>query len=96
MPALRCPVCKAENSAGPLCRRCKADLAVLWELETHRERLLAAARQAAGRGEWRTFLTLVEQAVTLREDEETTRLLLAGLVLNGDYHGACGLARGLS
>ena len=30
---IRCPVCKAENSQGPTCRRCKADLSLLFRLE---------------------------------------------------------------
>jgi hypothetical protein len=40
-----CPVCKAENTQGPACRRCKADLSLLWSLESRREALLNAARQ---------------------------------------------------
>ena len=36
--ALRCPVCKAENAQGPNCRRCKADLSLLFALEDRRAR----------------------------------------------------------
>jgi len=42
---MRCPVCKADNSQGPACRRCKADLFLLRALEEKREKLLTAARQ---------------------------------------------------
>lgn len=41
---MQCPVCKADNSQGPACRRCKADLSLLWELEVRREELLNSAR----------------------------------------------------
>ncbi len=45
MATMVCPVCKAENAAGPACRRCKADLSLLFQLEEQRERTLAAARR---------------------------------------------------
>jgi hypothetical protein len=46
---MRCPVCKAENDQGPACRRCKADLALLWAVEARREALLISARQRLAR-----------------------------------------------
>ena len=33
---MRCPVCKADNALDPACRRCKADLALLVQVETQR------------------------------------------------------------
>ena len=33
---MQCPVCKADNAQGPLCRRCKADLSLLFRLEARR------------------------------------------------------------
>jgi hypothetical protein len=41
---MRCPVCKAENVREQTCRRCKAELSLLWEVEAQREALLASAR----------------------------------------------------
>lgn len=33
---MRCPVCRAENDRGPNCRRCRADLSLLFALEKQR------------------------------------------------------------
>ncbi len=46
---MRCPVCKAE-APGPQCRRCKADLAVLFDLESARRAQLEAAREHLAQG----------------------------------------------
>jgi hypothetical protein len=78
MSVLRCPVCKADNTQGPTCRRCKAELALLFELEAARQRLLAKARDLALAGRWGEFLERVLLAHGLRHDEETSRLLAAG------------------
>ena len=40
---MRCPVCKADNAQGLQCRRCKADLALLFQLEEQRARALEQA-----------------------------------------------------
>ena len=47
--ALRCPVCKAENAQGPNCRRCKADLSMMFALEDQRAPVMEEAR-LPGRG----------------------------------------------
>ena len=88
MPTLRCPVCKAENAAGPNCRRCKADLSLLFDLEAERGRLLEEARHLAAEGRWREFLDVVELAHNLRSDDETQQLRAVARLLNGDYGGA--------
>ena len=72
---MRCPVCKADNTQGPLCRRCKADLSLLFALEEQRRQALTAARRAAAAGDWPTFRQQVERADSLRRDDETKRLL---------------------
>ena len=41
-----CPCCRASNDTGPACRRCKADLALLFALEANRAEHFAAARVA--------------------------------------------------
>jgi hypothetical protein len=88
MGALRCPVCKGENTQGPTCRRCKADLSLLFALEEQREALLETARRHAAAGAWRAFLDDVERAHGLRADLQTRRLRAAALLLVGDRPAA--------
>jgi hypothetical protein len=88
MGALRCPVCKAENVQGPTCRRCKADLSLLFQLEEARQHLLDGARREARAGCWQRFLSCVSQAHALRADEQTRRLRAVVRLLRRDYPGA--------
>lgn len=85
--ALRCPVCKADNTQGPLCRRCKADLSLLFALEDQRQQALIEARRAAATGDWPAFRQKVEQADSLRRDDETKRLLALAHLLHRDPGG---------
>ena len=87
---LRCPVCKADNAfptegGAALCRRCKADLTLLFALEQQRQGVLDTAQRAASRGEWRDFLAAVERADALRSDDESRRLLAVAHLLQGDF-----------
>jgi hypothetical protein len=82
---MRCPVCKAENARGPQCRRCKADLGLLFELEEQRGRALACARQALARGHGPEARAAAARADWLRSDEESRRLLAAAYLLGRDY-----------
>jgi hypothetical protein len=83
---LRCPVCKADNSSGPGCRRCKADLSMLFALEQQRERLLAEARAAVASGRWQEALPLAAEVDGLRRDEESLRLVGLAALLCRDFH----------
>ncbi len=79
---MRCPVCKAENSTGPTCRRCKADLSVLYALEGRRDASLDEAALAAEAGDWESVVRAAGLADHLRRDEMTCQLLgLACLML---------------
>src|SRR5262249_46077673 len=42
-----CPCCKASNDVGPNCRRCKADLSLLFAVEARRTTAIAETRQLA-------------------------------------------------
>ncbi len=86
MAALRCPVCKAENNTPPTCRRCKADLTLLFALEEGRAAALAGARAALAAGRWAEALAQAERADALRRDEETGRLVAVAALLCGDHH----------
>jgi hypothetical protein len=84
---LRCPVCKADNAQGPTCRRCKADLSMLFTLEEQRDHLLGLARAALERGgRPQEVLAQAAQADSLRRDEESLRLVALGALLCRDFH----------
>jgi hypothetical protein len=85
---MRCPVCKAENAEGPQCRRCRADLSLLFDLEARRARVLAAAHEAAARGRWARGVALAEGAEALRSGADARRLAAVGRLLGRDFAGA--------
>lgn len=85
---MRCPVCKAENTQPPQCRRCKADLGLLWTLEAQRARLLADARRRLAAGSIRRAAVDAEDADWLRSDEDSRRLVAVTSLLNRDFAGA--------
>jgi hypothetical protein len=74
MPSIPCPCCKAANEAGPNCRRCKADLSLLFELEQARTGLLESARVRAGDGRYSESLSLLDRAAQLRAGADVHRL----------------------
>lgn len=89
---MRCPVCKAENSSGPACRRCKADLGVLYSLEETRARYLARARSTAELGDWESSIVAARWADHLRRDATTCRLLALAYLMLGqpaEVHNWC-------
>jgi hypothetical protein len=85
---MRCPVCKADNVQGPLCRRCKVDLTPLFALEEQRRQVLAEARRCLRRGEWQEALDHIETADWLRSEEESRRLAAVSHLLKRDFTGA--------
>ncbi len=89
---MRCPVCRAENAQGPQCRRCRADLSLLFALEDQRGRLLATAAVCAARGYGEATARLAEQAHQLRRGPDSARLLALGRLLQGDFAAAWRLA----
>jgi hypothetical protein len=80
-----CPVCRAGNNAGPQCRRCRADLALLLDLEEQRSRVLSAARRELAEGRAVTATELAARASELRRDEASLRLLAVCHLLRRDY-----------
>jgi hypothetical protein len=84
---MRCPVCRAENSEGPLCRRCRADLSLLFTLEEQRRQLLEAAA-ALARTDVNEAVRLAAAAHDLRQGDDSARLLALGRLLQRDFAGA--------
>jgi hypothetical protein len=85
---MRCPVCKADNSQGPQCRRCKADLTLLFDLEEQRRRMLTGARNCLARGQWAQAIDQAEDADWMRSDLESQQLLAVAYLLNRDFERA--------
>lgn len=85
---MRCPVCKADNSQGPQCRRCKADLSLLFALEEQRRRTLAEARHCLRRGDRQAAVEHAETVNWLRADDESRRLTAMAHLLGRDFAAA--------
>lgn len=85
---MRCPVCKAENPQGPQCRRCKADLSLLFALEEQRGRMLTEARRSLQRGEWQAAVEHADTADWLRGDEDSRQLAAVAHLMSGDFSKA--------
>jgi hypothetical protein len=72
---LRCPVCKADNASGPACRRCKADLSMLFALEEQRAIHLSQAKGAFAEGRFDDALRHAIDADALRHGPDSRHWL---------------------
>jgi hypothetical protein len=88
MAFLRCPLCKADNAAGPACRRCKADLSMLFRLEARRAWTLGEAQRLLRLGRTVEANGWAHLADWLRSDAESLRLFALTRLLCRDFHGA--------
>jgi hypothetical protein len=85
---IACPVCRASVEAGPQCRRCKADLALLFALEARRDSALVAARRSLAEGRADVGLALAQRAEQLRRGEDARRLIAVAHLLRRDFAAA--------
>jgi hypothetical protein len=85
---MRCPVCTAGSDTGPNCRRCRADLSMLFRLEGERARLDAAARLALVEGNGAQAVALAGAMAALRPGVDCRRLRALGCLLQRDFAGA--------
>jgi hypothetical protein len=85
---MRCPVCRADVDAGPQCRRCRADLSLLFTLEDQRRQSLRAAYEACAAGQPERMLVHAVRADELRRDEESGGLVALARLLRRDFAGA--------
>lgn len=79
-----CPCCKASNDAGPNCRRCKADLALLFAIEDNRTALIERARSS----NFVEALDALDRAEQLRQGDDIVRLRATMKLLHRDFAGA--------
>lgn len=82
---MRCPVCRADNSEGPNCRRCKADLALLFALEKQREDALGLARHALAQDDSATGLRQAATAHALRRGPDSWQVLALAHLLRRNF-----------
>lgn len=82
-----CPVCRAVN-AEPRCRRCRADLALLFTLEKQRSRAVHAAWVHLCAGRLDQARAIAEGITALRNDSGAQRLEAVVSLLRGDFAGA--------
>ena len=92
---LACPVCKADN-AGPTCRRCKADLGMLFALSDRRSELLAATRMAYNQNRLTDAWRFASAANEHRQDEESLRWIAMLQLLQGNFGEAWRAYRALN
>src|SRR5262245_52747092 len=84
---IACPACRADNTERA-CRRCRADLSLLWDLESQRQRLLADAGVALSRGAGSRALALCESIRQLRDGADVAQLTACAHLANGQFQRA--------
>jgi len=85
---MRCPVCKAAVEQGPACRRCRADLTLLFAVAAQSEAALAQARALACVGRYDEALAAADRAAALHATAATRRCRAALQLLRRDFAGA--------
>lgn len=85
---MNCPVCKAQNDQGPSCRRCKADLSLLFDLERQRAVELARAQRALAQGRWEDAIAAAGCVEELRAGGDARRVRALAHLLRRDFVSA--------
>lgn len=83
-----CPCCKASNTSGPQCRRCKADLSLLFAIESQRLRFVAQAREQVRLGRIAEAIATVSACQRLRAHPDALRILALASVVNRNFAAA--------
>ena len=86
---LVCPTCGVAGQSGTECRRCHTDLRLLQQLVTRRATELHTLVRALAAGQWAEALLSAQYIHTLRQDEESFRLLAVCQLLNNQFAAAC-------
>ena len=69
-----CPACRADNEQKPACRRCRADLSLLWAIEEERDGLMQSARACLRRGQTDLALEHLRRARQLLRGTDVEQL----------------------
>ena len=83
--ALTCPLCRASNEIGPACRRCRADLSLLFAVEANRDAELAAARDELAQGRLDAASDCLRRADGLRAGPDGARLAAVLALVRRDF-----------
>src|SRR5262245_28191045 len=83
-----CPLCRAANETGPACRRCRADLSMMFAVEAQREAHFAAARAALAQGEPIRASNEAQRAEELRHGPDLARFQAVLALLRRDFSAA--------
>lgn len=85
---VRCPVCGVADQAGPACRRCKADLTLLLQLERGRGTRMARAWRLLRQGCLDESIQAASEVLSLRHGADAIRLIAIAHLLRGDPEAA--------
>jgi hypothetical protein len=85
---LTCPACRAVNDAGPVCRRCRADLSLLVAVEARRAAELAEGRMQLAQGDVEAAFSSARRADELRRGADSARLAAIAALLKRDFAAA--------
>jgi hypothetical protein len=99
MMSISCPLCKAANDTGSHCRRCRADLSLLFAVEAQRQAHFAQARAALAQDEPILASHEAQRADESRHGPDLARFQAVLALLRRDFGEAwfqCQRARTLS
>jgi hypothetical protein len=85
---MKCPVCRAQVEQGPNCRRCRADLSLLFRLQEQRRRGLSAARAWLDLGHADEALAALDRVDAMRRDTDSLRLRAVCHLLRREFAAA--------
>jgi hypothetical protein len=83
-----CPCCKAANDAGPACRRCKADLSLLFAADADAASILSRARDALTAGSFTEAEALADRSASVRRTADALRVRAAARLMGGRFADA--------
>jgi len=78
------------NTEGTTCRRCKADLSLLVQIDTQRAQSIARAWRCVATGSNIEVIQAATHAHECRADQESWRLMAVAHLLNRDFAAARG------
>ncbi len=85
---MECPVCRAENPVGPDCRRCKADLSLLFQVEVQGQLLKQKSCELASTNQWEKARKVAEESLRLQDTEEIRKLISVCHLGQGNFKEA--------